>query len=414
MAESGVDEESGRQLVAYLEEGKRVLGVIPSKTKVVAERFFDENGGMQLVIQAPFGARINRAWGMALRKKICRTFDFELQATATDDGLNFALGPGLSMPVDEIFTYLNERTIQDVLQQAILQAPLFGTRWRWNATRALAILRHSGGRKVPAPLIRMRSEDLLASVFPAQVACQDNAMPGDIEIPDHPLVFETMRDCLTEAMDVEGCKELLGGITDGSIEIFGRDTVQPSAFSHQILNAMPYAFLDDAPLEERRARAVSLRRALPEDSRDLSSLDPAAIVQESNNAWPRMQDADELHDALLVLGVIPQWVALDSASEEGKESVPIWFETLKTAGRVYSMESDGVLYWAAAERLSLLKPIYPDATFSPVPPSHLLEPVGDQENQRQENIYWVMRGWVECSIPPHGYRTNPASGNPAG
>ena len=247
---------------------------------------------MQLVIHAPFGARVNRAWGMALRKKICRTFDFELQATATDDGLNFALGPGLSMPVDEVFTNLNEKTIQGVLEQAILQAPLFVTRWRWNATRSLAILRHTGGRKVPAPLVRMRSEDLLAAIFPAQVACQDNAMPGDIEIPEHPLVFETMRDCLTEAMDVEGCKELLGGITDGSIEIFGRDTVQPSAFSHQILNAMPYAFLDDAPLEERRARAVSLRRALPEDSRDLSALDPAAIERESANAWPRMQYAD--------------------------------------------------------------------------------------------------------------------------
>ena len=183
MDESGVDQEASRQLVAYLEEGKRVLGVVPSKNKVVAERFFDESGGMQLVIHAPFGARVNRAWGMALRKKICRTFDFELQATATDDGLNFALGPGLSMPVDEVFTYLNEKTIQDVLEQDILQAPLFVTRWRWNATRSLAILRHTGGRKVPAPLVRMRSEDLLAAIFPAQVACQDNAMPGCIEVP---------------------------------------------------------------------------------------------------------------------------------------------------------------------------------------------------------------------------------------
>ena len=399
MAESGVDEESSRQLVAYLEEGKRVLGVVPSKTKVVAERFFDESGGMQLVIHAPFGARINRAWGMALRKKICRAFDFELQATATDDGLNFALGPGLSMPVEDVFTYVNERTIQAVLQQAILQAPLFGTRWRWNATRSLAILRHSGGRKVPAPLIRMRSEDLLASVFPAQVACQDNAMPGDIEIPDHPLVFETMRDCLTEAMDVEGCKELLGGINDGSIEIFGRDTVQPSAFSHQILNAMPYAFLDDAPLEERRARAVSLRRALPEDSRDLSALNPAAIVQESINAWPRMQDADELHDALLILGVLAESTALASAAQDCMGDISLWFESLKAAGRVYRMQSDGVYYWVAAERLSLLRQLYPKASFSLVAPAHLIEASGEIENSREDNIYWVMRGWVECSGP---------------
>ena len=400
MAESGVDEESSRQLVAYLEEGKRVLGVVPSKTKVVAERFFDESGGMQLVIHAPFGARVNRAWGMALRKKICRDFDFELQASATDDGLNFSLGPGLSMPVDEVFTCLNESNIQGVLEQAILQAPLFVTRWRWNATRSLAILRHTGGRKVPAPLIRMRSEDLLAAVFPAQVACQDNAMPGDIEVPDHPLVFETMRDCLTEAMDVEGCKELLGGISDGSIEIFGRDTVQPSAFSHQILNAMPYAFLDDAPLEERRARAVSLRRALPEDSRDLSALDPAAIERESANAWPRMQDADELHDALLVLGVLPEATALASAAIDGMGAIEQWFESLKDAGRVYRMESDGVTYWTAAERLSLLAPVYPDAIFDPTPPSHLLEQTGDPvENAREENIFWVLRGWVECNGP---------------
>ena len=400
MAESGVDQESSRQLVAYLEEGKRVLGVVPSKTKVVAERFFDESGGMQLVIHAPFGARVNRAWGLALRKKICRTFDFELQATATDDGLNFALGPGLSMPVDEIFTYLNEQNVEEVLEQAILQAPLFATRWRWNATRALAILRHTGGRKVPAPLVRMRSEDLLAAVFPDQMACQDNAMPGDIPIPDHPLVFETMRDCLTEAMDIEGCKELLGGISDGSIEIFGRDTVQPSAFSHQILNAMPYAFLDDAPLEERRARAVSLRRALPEDSRDLSALDPAAIERESANAWPRMLDAEELHDALLVLGVLPESAALAGAAGEGMGDIQQWFESLMAADRVYRMESDGVTYWAAAERLSLLKPVYPNAVYNPIPPNHLLEIAGNaEENIREDNIYSLLRGWVECSGP---------------
>ena len=370
VSESGADLESSRQLVAYLEEGKRVLGVIPSMNKVVAERFFDESGGMQLVIHSPFGARINRAWGMALRKKICRTFDFELQATVTDDGLNFSLGPGLSMPVDEIYTYLNEKTIQDVLEQAILQAPLFLTRWRWNATRALAILRHTGGRKVPSPLIRMRSEDLLASVFPAQAACQDNAIPGDIEMPEHPLVFETMRDCLTEAMDVEGCKELLAGMREGDIEIFARDTVQPSVFSHQILNAMPYAFLDDAPLEERRARSVSLRRALPENSRDLSALDPTAIKRESANAWPRIQNPEELHDTLLLLGVIPESRGLVCAGEDDMETVEGWIQSLTEAGRVYRMKSNGAVYWAAAERLSTLAPVYPEAIFLPQPVSY--------------------------------------------
>ena len=306
VTESGVDGEASRQLVAYIEEGKRVLGLTPSKSRVIAERFFDESGGMQLVIHAPFGARINRAWGMALRKKICRSFDFELQAVATDDGLNFSLGPGLSMPVGDIFSYLKSGTIEEVLTQAVLQAPIFGTRWRWNATRALAILRHNSGKKVPPPLQRMRSDDLLAAVFPAQAACQDNAPVGDIELPDHPLVFETMRDCLTEASDLDGCRSLLADIESGEIETYGRETVQPSVFSHQILNAMPYAFLDDAPLEERRARAVPLRRALPDDVRDLTSLDPDAIRQESENAWPRIRNVDELHDALLTLGVLPE------------------------------------------------------------------------------------------------------------
>ena len=241
----------------------------------------------------------------------------------------------------------------------------------------------------------MRSDDLLAAVFPAQVACPDNAAPGDIQVPDHPLVFETMRDCLTEAMDVEGCKELLAGISDGSIEIFGRDTVQPSAFSHQILNAAPYAFLDDAPLEERRARAVSLRRALPEDSRDLSALDPAAIERESANAWPRMRDADELHDALLVLGLLPESTALAGTVADGMGAVRQWFESLVEAGRAYQLETATGAYWAAAERLSLLRPIYPDAIIDPAPPAHLL----DGNGNREENIYSVLLGWVECSGP---------------
>ena len=198
MAETGVSGEIARQLVAYLVEGLRVLGMVPTGHRVVAERFFDESGGTQLVIHAPFGIRINRAWGMALRKRICRTFDFELQASATDDGINFSLGPSLSFPLSEIFTYILSSNAEEVLLQAVLQAPLFGTRWRWDATRALAVMRFAGGRKVPAPLLRMRSDDLLAAVFPAQVACQDNAMPGDIEVPDHPLVFETVRDCRSE------------------------------------------------------------------------------------------------------------------------------------------------------------------------------------------------------------------------
>ena len=401
ITEAGVDAEASRQLVAYIEEGNRVLGVTPSKNRVVAERFFDESGGMQLVIHAPFGARINRAWGMALRKKICRSFDFELQAVATDDGLNFSLGPGLSMPVEDIFAYLKSGTIEEVLTQAVLQAPIFGTRWRWNATRALAILRHSSGKKVPPPLQRMRSDDLLAAVFPAQVACQDNAPPGDIEVPDHPLVFETMRDCLTEASDLDGCRAVLAGIESGDIEIHGRDTVQPSVFSHQILNAMPYAFLDDAPLEERRARAVPLRRALPEDSRDLTRLDPDAIRQESENAWPRIRDVDEMHDALLTLGVLPEGTPGTFWHKMARISVFSWLEQLAGAGRAYRVAADGGLSaWVAAERLDLVRRAYDGLSARPKPRASLpMFAKRTFEGSREDAILALVRGWVD-SIGP--------------
>ena len=422
-AEAGIDAEASRQLVAYIDEGRRVLGVTPSKNRVVAERFFDESGGMQLVIHAPFGARINRAWGMALRKKICRSFDFELQAAATDDGLNFALGPGLSMPVADIFNYLKPATIGEALTQAVLQAPIFGTRWRWNATRALAILRHTGGKKVPPPLQRMRSDDLLAAVFPAQVACQDNAPPGDIEVPDHPLVFETIRDCLTEASDLDGCRAVLAGIESGDIEVYGRDTVQPSVFSHQILNAMPYAFLDDAPLEERRARAVPLRRALPENSGDLTTLDPEAIRQEAENAWPRIRDADELHDALLTLGILPDGsdAPLRPAhSYESAGGLPLrsWLEQLAGAGRVCRVNAPppsgqtagGLNAWVAAERLALVRRAYDGLTAGPsidrAPsagksggPSLPLFAGGQYAGSREEAILSLARGWVDCIGP---------------
>ncbi len=411
VSESGVASEPARQLVAYIEEGKRVLGVTPSRNRVVAERFFDESGGMQLVIHAPFGARINRAWGMALRKKICRSFDFELQAVATDDGLNFSLGPSLSMPVDEVFSYLKSSNFEEVLTQAVLQAPIFGTRWRWNATRSLAILRHTGGKKVPPPLQRMRSDDLLAAVFPAQVACQDNAPPGDIEIPDHPLVFETMRDCLTEASDLDGCRALLADIESGAIEILGRDTVQPSVFSHQILNAMPYAFLDDAPLEERRARAVSLRRSLPDDNRDLARLDPEAIRMESENAWPRIRDADELHDALLTLGVLPEGPL--GVSRPVMEGIPVtlWLEQLAEAGRAHRVaDGAGLAAWVAAERLELVRRAYGTISVSPAPrelpsgrgrphPNPPPEGEGTARGSREDAILALVRGWVD-SIGP--------------
>ena len=397
MAESGVSHEAAQQLVAYLIEGKRVLGMVPTGKRVVAERFFDESGGMQLVIHAPFGARINRAWGMALRKRICRASDLELQASATDDGLNFSLGPQPSFPVSEVVTYLSSRSVEEVLLQAVLQAPLFGTRWRWDATRALAVLRHIGGRKVPPPLLRMRSDDLRAAIFPAQVACQDNATPGDIEVPDHPLVYETIRDCLTEAMDLDGLKGALAAIESGEIEVYARDTVQPSAFAHQILNAMPYAFLDDAPLEERRARAVALRRALPEDAADLGALDPESIKEESFNAWPRIRDADELHDALLLLGLLPEAEALCGDDASRPANMEGWFTELVHAGRAFRLYiSQESTAWVAAETLPLAIAVYPDSKIEPdLPESLFLLPASSSEDA----ILSLVRGRVECSGP---------------
>ena len=405
--ETGIDHDPASQIVSYIEEGKRVLGVTPSKNRVVAERFFDESGGMQLVIHAPFGARINRAWGMALRKKICRSFDFELQAVAMDDGLNFSLGPGLSMPVGDVFSYLRSTSFEEVLTQAVLQAPIFGTRWRWNSTRALAILRHTGGKKVPPPLQRMRSDDLLAAVFPAQVACQDNARPGDIEIPDHPLVFETLRDCLTEASDLDGCRSLLSSIESGEIEIYGRDTVQPSVFSHQILNAMPYAFLDDAPLEERRARAVSLRRALPEDSRDLGRLNADAILEETENARPRIRDIDELHDALLTLGILPE--RPQGVVPIPREGLPIaaWLEQLARSGRANRISvreefdaREELDAWVAAERLELVRRAYDVASVNPEPMAEMpADLLAHRELSREDAILALVRGWVDCMGP---------------
>ena len=338
--ESGASREAAEQVVAYVEEGKRVLGIVPTAEKIVAERFFDEAGGMQLVVHSPLGSRINRAWGLALRKRFCAGFNFELQAAATDEGINISLGSQHSFPVEEVFSYLKPATAEDVLTQAVLQSPIFPLRWRWTASRSLALVRQVAGKRVPTPIQRMRSDDLLAAVFPAAAACQDNLpVGGRVEPPDHPLVFETLRDCLTEALDTEGMLDMLRAIESGEIEVFGKDTLQPSAFSHQLLNAMPYAFLDDAPLEERRARAVTLRRALPEDSRDLGALSPDAIAEEEAYAWPAIRDADELHDALLSLVVLTE----DDIAEHPDDAKAWrgWYASLESAGRVRTLDVGG-------------------------------------------------------------------------
>ncbi|HJT22327.1 MAG TPA: helicase-related protein, partial [Nitrospira sp.] len=306
--ECGLDVRGAQQAIEYVLAATAVLGTVPTQDSIVAERFFDESGGMQLVIHAPFGGRINRAWGLALRKRFCVTFDFELQAAATDNGLVISLGEKHSFPLESVFGYLHSHSVREVLTQAVLAAPMFATRWRWNVSRALALLRFVKGKKVAPQIQRMKAEDLLAAVFPDAIACQDNLTGDRAErrIPDHPLVEETLRDCLTEAMDLDGLTEVLRNIETGRIRCVAIETPVPSPFSHEILNANPYAYLDDAPLEERRARAVELRRTLPPDlAGKLGALDQAAIDEVVRESWPVVRDADELHDALLTLVWVP-------------------------------------------------------------------------------------------------------------
>ena len=302
--ETGLARGAVDQLIDYFAEGRRALGVIPTQDTLVLERFFDESGGMQLVLHAPFGSRINKAWGLALRKRFCRQFNFELQAAATEDAVLLSLGPQHSFPLADVFRYLHPNTTRDVLVQAFLDAPVFQTRWRWNTTISLAVPRNRAGKKVPPQLQRMLADDLLAAAFPDAAACLEN-IPGDRQIPDHPLVSQTVRDCLQEAMDFEGLARVLDRIHRNEIALVARDTPEPSFFAHEILNAKPYAFLDDAPLEERRAHAVQTRRAgEPAAGGDLGQLDPAAIDKVRTEASPQPRDADELHDALLSSGYL--------------------------------------------------------------------------------------------------------------
>jgi ATP-dependent helicase Lhr and Lhr-like helicase len=356
MDECALDERGATLARDYIAAGYAALGAMPTGDTIVAERFFDEAGGQQLVIHAPFGGRINRAWGMALRKRICQSFDFELQAAATDDGVLLSLGPQHSFPLESVFQMVHPSGLEQLLLDAALQAPMFATRWRWDATRSLALVRWQGGRRVPPYLQRMRAEDLLASVFPAQLGCQDNAM-GPIEIPDHPLVKETLRDCLTEAMDAQGLKERLQALFKGEIRSVARETPEPSVFAHEILNANPYAYLDDAPLEERRARAVSLRRGLPaEIANDIGKLDTEAIEAVVEEARPDLRNADELHDLLLDLGALPE---ADAGEWTG------WLDELIAAGRATRLHTGRHVSWVAAERRSLASAIWPEGSFEP-------------------------------------------------
>ena len=365
--ECGLDLSGAEQLIQYILEGRAVLGDVPTQTTIIAERFFDEGGGMQLIIHAPFGGRINKAWGLALRKRFCRGFNFELQAAATDNGLNIALAEQHSFPLADVFQFLAAESMPPILEQAALASPIFQTRWRWDATRALALLRFQGGKKVPPQIQRMRSDDLLASVFPDVAACFEN-IEGDIKIPDHPLVAEVMKDVLTEALDIEGLAEVLRGIEQGRIRCLAVDTPVPSQFSHEILNANPYAYLDDAPLEERRARAVEMRRVLPASVlEEVGALDPAAIAQVQQEAWPDVRDADELHDVLHTLVMVPEGSSQLSAlsSQENRSQLTAnwngFFDRLQQENRAIVAEAAGKRYWVAAERVEWFHAMHPAA-----------------------------------------------------
>jgi ATP-dependent helicase Lhr and Lhr-like helicase len=358
--ETGFEPGAAAALAEYLLAGRQALGKPPTQDRIVLERFFDESGGMQLVIHMPFGSRINRAFGIALRKRFCRGFGFELQAAANEEAVILSLGPQTGFELKDVFEFLHPKTATHLLTQALLDQPMFEVRWRWNVTRSLLVERMSSGKKVPAPLIRMRAQDELVRSFPQATACPETLPSADIDIPmGHPIVRQTIEDCLREAMDVDGFLRVVTGLRDGTIERHAIDTIEPSPFAKGILNSAVYTFLDDAPLEERRTQAVLARRTL--DARtadDLGALDPEAIARVREEAWPRPESAEEVHEALLWMGYVTVEEARPWAS---------WLAELAAAGRAV-LEGDR---WFAAEasrdpkavwrgRLEALGPVFSD------------------------------------------------------
>ena len=386
--ECRLDQAGAEQLIQYVIEGRAVLGDVPTQATIIAERFFDEGGGMQLIIHAPFGGRINKAWGLALRKRFCRGFNFELQAAATDNGLNIALAEQHSFPLSDVFHYLQTETVQEILEQAALASPIFATRWRWDANRSLALLRFQGGKKVPPQIQRIRSDDLMASVFPDVAACQENIV-GDIQIPEHPLIQEVMKDVLTEAMDIDGLRRVLAGIRSGAIRTLAIDTPVPSQFSHEILNANPYAFLDDAPLEERRARAVQMRRMLPEAVlQEVGRLDQTAIARVREEARPDVRDSDELHDVLQTLVAVPEEIG-DGEWQDAITSWTPFVAELMEGWRVLRAQTDGHRYFVASERAKDFALIFPEAKFEVTPPE-----LPSNTASREDALLAMVTGWM--------------------
>jgi ATP-dependent Lhr-like helicase len=422
--ECGLCASAARQLIAYIVAGRAVLGAVPSSTTIIAERFFDEGGGMQLILHAPFGGRINKAWGLALRKRFCRGFNFELQAAATDNGINISLAEQHSFPLSDVFHFLTEQTAKTLLEQAAIASPIFKTRWRWAANRSLQLLRMSKGKRIAPQIQRTRSEDLLASVFPQAAACFETIV-GDIQIPNHPLVNEVMQDVLQEAMDLEGLNQVLRGIAAGTIRCLAVDTAVPSQFAHELINANPYAFLDDAGLEERRTRAVNLRRDLPPSvSEGAGRLDQAAIDTVRREIFPDIRDEHELHDLLHSLVALPVALLTTELGAPGLDSEtwdrtpantrhwPLFFERLTQTGRAQIIDLNGIPCWTATERLPHIAALHRDAVIlsgevrasanlaveGPAVPAD----ASQQETEQVTNasaIQQIVQGWLQITGP---------------
>ena len=383
----GVDRAVAQQVVAYLAAGYVELGALPTTERFVIERFFDDTGGMQLVVHSPRGARVNRALGLALRKRFCRTFDFELQAAASDDAVVLSLGPQHSFPLDEVLGFLSPATVRDTLIQAVLPTPMFASRWRWNLTRSLVSPRYRGSRRVPPAIQRMEADDLMAAIFPALAACQEN-VSGPIEIPDHPVVRQTLHDCCTEAMDLEGLTDVLARVRSGQVQALCVDTVVPSVLAEEILNGRPYTFLDDAPLEERRTRAVTTRRGLPLDAHDLAALDPGVVARIVEQARPELRNAEELHDLLCSLVLAPP------RPEWGD-----WMDVLTHSGRAMTVELPAAgARWVATECRELATELVGGARFDP---DHRLEsgPAQAVPCSRDDALVAAARGHLEVLGP---------------
>jgi ATP-dependent helicase Lhr and Lhr-like helicase len=399
--EVGLSGPAAMQLASYLAAARTALGALPTQQTLIFERFFDEAGGMQLVIHSPFGSRINRAWGLALRKRFCRSFNFELQAAATEDTIILSLTTAHSFELLDVARYLHSNTVRPLLVQALCAAPMFTARWRWSATIALALPRFRGGKKVAAPLARMAAEDLLTAIFPDQVACAEN-LPGELEIPHHPLIQQTIRDCLEEAMDIEGLEQLLRRLESGQVIVLARDVVEPSPLALEVLSARPYAFLDDAPLEERRTQAVMSRRWLdPQTASDIGKLDPEAIQRVREEAWPDAANADELHDAMLWLTFLTgEEVARQTGWEELIGALAIQKRVTKlTVGAAMDNSAHAGRHvasiptiWVTAERLPLFLALFAD---TPMHPAVKVPKEYDTPWTRDEALVEIARGRLE-------------------